>query len=211
MASTTGQRGERSVVQDLVEAALAERGIDRQNGVRAGSGKPGCKGERVFLGDADVVEPVGEHRAEGAQPRPVAHCGGDGDERGIGLRTCADNLAEQCGKAGAAAVRVNTAGFVKRADRMVGVGRCSAPGYPFPLVVQTWTTQGFSILFASRSTVFRRLMLLPSTGPMYAKPSSSNRFSDTRMRLNRFLTPRSRRKSGLRSAAAPAAAVPLPV
>ena len=51
---------ERDVVDDLVEGALEERRVDRDDRLQSGLGHPARHDDRVLLGDADVEDAVGE-------------------------------------------------------------------------------------------------------------------------------------------------------
>ena len=64
---------ERDVVDDLVEAALQERGVDRAHGSHALGGEPRCEGHAVLLGDPHVVHPVGVSHGELVESGAVRH------------------------------------------------------------------------------------------------------------------------------------------
>ena len=48
------------VVYDLVERALEEGGVDRDEGIETVGGHPGRHADGVLLGDADIEHPIGE-------------------------------------------------------------------------------------------------------------------------------------------------------
>ena len=54
------------VHQQLVERPVEEGRVERDDRMQPGRGEPGGRGHRVLLGDADVVEAVGEAVGEGA-------------------------------------------------------------------------------------------------------------------------------------------------
>ncbi len=57
------------VHQQLVEGPVEERRVERDHRVQPARGQAGGRGQRVLLGDADVVEPVREAVGEGARAR----------------------------------------------------------------------------------------------------------------------------------------------
>ena len=59
-----------AVHQQLVEGAVEEGGVDRDDGVQPGERQPGRHGDGVLLGDADVEDAVGEAVAEALRARP---------------------------------------------------------------------------------------------------------------------------------------------
>ena len=66
------------VVDEHVERALEDRGIDREHGHEPLLGHSGGHRDRVPLGDADVEKPVGELGREAVEARPLLHGGGYG-------------------------------------------------------------------------------------------------------------------------------------
>jgi hypothetical protein len=69
------------VVDDLVEGALEERRVDRDDRPHAAHRQPGRERDGVLFGDADVEHPVRERGLESGHPRPGRHPGGDPDDR----------------------------------------------------------------------------------------------------------------------------------
>jgi hypothetical protein len=71
---------QRHVHEELVEGAVEERGVHRDDRVQPARGEPGGRGERVLLGDADVDAALGERLGEGHEPGGAEHRGGDRDD-----------------------------------------------------------------------------------------------------------------------------------
>ena len=71
---------QRHVHQDLVEGAVEEGGVDREDRVQPAGGQARRGDGAVLLGDADVVDPVGERLGELVRPTGLEHRGGDGDD-----------------------------------------------------------------------------------------------------------------------------------
>lgn len=68
------------VHQDLVEGAVEEGGVDREDRVESAGGEAGRGGGAVLLGDADVVDPVREGGLELAEADGLEHGRGDRDD-----------------------------------------------------------------------------------------------------------------------------------
>ena len=68
---------QRDVHQHLVEGAVEEGGVDRDDRVQAAHREPGGAGDGVLLGDADVEGALGVRRGEAVEPDGVEHRGGD--------------------------------------------------------------------------------------------------------------------------------------
>ena len=68
---TTGSVVLADVVDDLVEGALQERGVERHEGPLAAQGEARRERHGVLLGDADVEDPSGKRRRRWPRPVPV--------------------------------------------------------------------------------------------------------------------------------------------
>ena len=66
----------------LIERAIHERRVDRHDRVQAAEGQTGGGGHRMLLGDAHVVDPIGEPLGEGQQARGSEHRRRDADDIG---------------------------------------------------------------------------------------------------------------------------------
>ncbi len=75
-----GEMLERHVMDELIVAALQERGIDRREGLHSFGGKARRKRHRVLLGDADVEATAGKFRFENVDPGSRRHGRRDGDD-----------------------------------------------------------------------------------------------------------------------------------
>ena len=93
---------QRDVVDQLVVGALQERRVDRDHRPHAVAGKPGRKGDRVLLGDADIEVAVRELLLEAHQPRAFAHRRRDADHARIGRGRINQPVAEDLRVAGLA-------------------------------------------------------------------------------------------------------------
>ena len=76
----TPQLVQRDVHQHLVEGAVEERRVDRDDRVHAAHRQAGGAGDGVLLGDADVEDALGVRRGEAVEPDRVEHRGGDADD-----------------------------------------------------------------------------------------------------------------------------------
>jgi len=74
------------VVDHLVISALQEGRIDGAEGAHALAGKAGCKGDGMLLGDADVIDAIGEEFGELVEACARRHGGGDRDDALVVLR-----------------------------------------------------------------------------------------------------------------------------
>ena len=74
---------QRDIMRQHVIAALQERGIDRENGNHALSGKSGGHRNAVPLGDCHIEEAFRERLRERVQPGSVGHGGGNGADAWI--------------------------------------------------------------------------------------------------------------------------------
>ena len=88
---------QRDVHQHLVERAIEEGRVDREHRVQPAHGEPGCGGDGVLLGDADVEGALGELPGEGVEPDRVHHRGGDGHDVLAALAELDDGLGEVVG------------------------------------------------------------------------------------------------------------------
>ena len=68
------------VVNDGIDGALQEGGVNRANGMEAGGGHPGGEEDRVFLRDADVEALVGQFFFKNVESGAGGHRGGDADD-----------------------------------------------------------------------------------------------------------------------------------
>ncbi len=68
------------VHQHLVEGAVEEGRVDREDRVQSAGGQAGRAGDGVLLGDAHVEDPVREGLRERGQAHRVEHRGGDADD-----------------------------------------------------------------------------------------------------------------------------------
>ncbi len=71
---------QRDVHQHLVEGAVEEGRVDREDGVQAAGGQAGRGDRAVLLGDADVEDPLRELLGELVQADRLEHRGGDRDD-----------------------------------------------------------------------------------------------------------------------------------
>ncbi len=73
---------QRDVHHHLVEGAVHEGRVDRHDRMQPAEGESGRRGDRVLLGDADVIHPVGEALCERQQARRAEHRGRNADDVG---------------------------------------------------------------------------------------------------------------------------------
>ena len=110
------------VHQDLVEGAVEEGGVDGEDGVQSAGGEARRGDGGVLLGDADVVDPVGEGLGELLQADRLEHRGGDGDDV-LALLAELDHLvAEDGGPVGAGGLDRQAGVGVDGADAVEAVG-----------------------------------------------------------------------------------------
>ena len=88
------------VVHDLIEAALQERRVDRDDRHDALCGEPRGEGHRVLLADADVEESLGEFFEERQQACASGHRRRDRDRVLVGLQDLANRIGEDRGVLG---------------------------------------------------------------------------------------------------------------
>ena len=88
------------VLDEHVEGALQEGRVEGDDRPHAADGEAGGEDGRVLLGDADVVEPVGEAPLEGLEAGPLRHGRGDRHDALVLLREPHERLAERVGVAG---------------------------------------------------------------------------------------------------------------
>ncbi len=99
-------------MNNLVIAALKERGIQGKDRTLAAFRHGGGKGDGVSLADADIVETFGKNLAKTPDPGAGRHGGGDGDYVGIRLRRFHEAVGENIGVGGSLkACRVVTMAF----------------------------------------------------------------------------------------------------
>ena len=89
-----GQTLHRDVVHDLIEAALEERRVDRDDRHDALRRQAGSEGHRVLLADAHVEQPLRELLEERLQPGPSGHRRGDRDRALVAPQDLADGVGE---------------------------------------------------------------------------------------------------------------------
>ena len=82
-AEKHGKLLQADVVDDRVEGALQEGGVDGADGTIAARGHTGREDDGMFLGDAYVEVALGMARAEEIEAGAVGHGGGDGDDARI--------------------------------------------------------------------------------------------------------------------------------
>ena len=85
------------VVDDRVERALQERRVDGAHRPEAVDREAAGEHDRVLLGDADVVRPLGERRHHVLHPRALEHRGGDADDARVALGLRHEGVAEDVG------------------------------------------------------------------------------------------------------------------
>ena len=86
------------VVDQHVEGALEEGGIDRHHGDHALLGKARGHADRVALGNAHIAEALGMGLGKGIQARAALHGGCDGANAAVFVRQLRKGLAEGVGK-----------------------------------------------------------------------------------------------------------------
>ena len=140
-ARSTGGVVLADVVDGLVERALEERRVQRDDRAHAGERETGRERHRVLLGDADVDEPVRERRLELGHAGARGHAGGDPDDppvrpaRARSARRRRRPCSSGCfGLAGWAAVGAAAASAIRRRSSMAAlrsaIDRPSAPRLP---------------------------------------------------------------------------------
>ena len=152
------------VVDDLVERALQERGVDRDDRLAALQREPGGEQDRLLLGDADVEVAVGQLALEDVEPRAefiAAVIPSTRSSRRHSRTSASPNTCVYCGGAGLA-----PAGAARRPrgaplaiDFGLAACHCSMPSRPpssagakpLPLTVAQCTTTGRWAASASRS------------------------------------------------------------
>ena len=75
----------RGIVHDVIERTLEESRVDRADRTVPFGSHPRGKRDSVSLGNADVVEPIGQFLGELYQPGTGRHGGGDGDDTRVAL------------------------------------------------------------------------------------------------------------------------------
>ena len=95
-----GQALDRHVVDHLVIAALQEGRVDGAERLHPVSSETGGEGYRVLLGDADVIDPLGEALGHQVNAGAGRHGGGDGDDAVVLLGALQELRPEHLGVGG---------------------------------------------------------------------------------------------------------------
>ena len=101
-AEEHGQLLQADVVDDGIEGALQECGIDGADGTKAARGHAGGEDDGVLLGDAHVEVALGMVRAEEIEAGAVGHGGGDGDDAVVLVGQLDEGVGEDFGVGGLA-------------------------------------------------------------------------------------------------------------
>ena len=109
------------VLDEHVEGALQEGGVDGDHRPHAADGEAGGEDDGVLLGDADVEEALGEAPLELLEAGALRHRRGDGDDARVGLGEAHQRLAERLRVGGAHGRRL--AGAVAEMERPGAVER----------------------------------------------------------------------------------------
>src|SRR5215213_11029262 len=85
-----------NVVDQLIEATLKERGIDRANRFESFTRQAGSKSNAVLLGNTDVERTFRKLLERGANAGAVRHRGSQRHDRRIFLHQLSERVAEDC-------------------------------------------------------------------------------------------------------------------
>ena len=124
----------RDVVDDLVEAALEEGGVDGGERDQPARREPGREGDAVLLGHADVEEARGMLLRERLEPGVVGHRRRHRHHLGQLHRDLDRGFAEHLGEGPARTLRRCPGLGIEDADAVEGAGVALGRGVPFPLL-----------------------------------------------------------------------------
>ncbi len=99
-AEEDGQLLQADVVDDRIEGALEEGGVDGADGAIAARGHACGEDDRVLFGDADIEVALGMARAEEIEAGAVGHGGGDGDDARVFRGQIGQRVGEDLGVSG---------------------------------------------------------------------------------------------------------------
>ena len=99
-AEDNGELLQSNVVDDGIEGALQEGGVDGAERAEPARGHSGGEDDRVLFGDADVEVAFGMMRPEKIEAGAVGHGGGDGDDALVLVGELCERVGEDLGVGG---------------------------------------------------------------------------------------------------------------